>query len=105
MAIKIEEEIRGNIRRTVHVEPDGDIIFAGHQDLEPTLAYAKAVRESRPKKTAPMVPVAEIPGVIWDDLRRYKAAANMTEKEFNLYLRKWANDPQNRCFRLTEGHL
>ena len=83
------------------MEPDGSITWAGHQELDPTLEYAKEVRDFKPSMTGAMVPVATIPPVIWDDLERIR----MTQKEFNLFLRKWANDPANKCFRLTEGQL
>jgi len=89
----------GGILKTVVTEdldPDR-IVFKSEQDLESTFRSVAAKREQ--PMSSDFKPVAEIPGVIVEQMMR-DGSWNDPEA-----IKRWLNDPQNDCFRIWRGRV
>lgn len=89
----------GDILKTIHSDnsdPDR-LVFVSEQDLEATFKSVQMRREA--PMDPDMKPVAEIPGVIVEQMMR-DGSWNDPDA-----IKKWLNDPQNECFRIWKGRV
>ena len=88
------------VRTAVHTEDgDGTFHITKRQNIQPTLDYAKALREAPINRHDETRKVAEIPPVIASELAR-KGILQDKKK-----LLQWLDKPENKPFRTWEGHL
>jgi hypothetical protein len=84
-------------------DADGVMHVRTAQDLEPVLNLVKKMADMNRvvghRKSKQMVPVAEIPLVI------YEKAMREGWSEDPAAWKRWLNDPANRPFRITEGRV
>jgi hypothetical protein len=78
---------------------DGTIHITKKQDVQPTLDYAKFLREQPVNRKALDRKVAEIPPILASELLR-KGILQDTKR-----LLKWLDRPENKPFRTWEGRL
>ena len=84
----------------VHTEDgDGTFHITKQQDIQPTLDYAKALREMPINRHDESRKVAEIPQVLAAEL--YRKGILQDKKR----LLKWLDKPENKPFRTWEGRL
>lgn len=76
---------------------DGKMHFVTEQDVSATIEHVKMRREQAMDKD--MKPVAEIPGVIVEQMMRDGTWGDPEA------LKRWMNDPQNECFRIWKGRV
>lgn len=89
----------GGILKTVVTEtldPDR-MTFVSEQDLEATFKSVAFKREQAVSKD--FKPVAEIPGVIVEQMMRDGSWNDPAA------IKRWLNDPQNDCFRIWRGKV
>ena len=84
-------------RKTEYAEEDGKKYIVTRQDCEGIVGMAKFMSELPHDKA--MKPVAVIPEEV---LNQSMLEGWFHDKE---RWRRWANDPDNRAFRVTEGRL
>jgi hypothetical protein len=84
-------------RKTEYAEEDGKKYIVTRQDCEGVVGMAKAIAELPHDKN--FKPVAVIPQEVLNQA--------MLEGWFHDKARwkRWANDPDNRAFRITEGRV
>lgn len=89
----------GGIRKTIvsdETDPDR-LVFVSEQDLDATLKSVAFKREQ--KISNDFKPVAEIPGVIVEQMMR---DGRWNDPDA---IKQWLNDPQNDCFRIWRGKV
>lgn len=99
MADKTLLGTEGGIQKTV-VSDEADpnrLVFVSEQDLEATFKSVAFKREQAVSKD--FKPVAEIPGVIVEQMMRDGSWNDPTA------IKRWLNDPQNDCFRIWRGKV
>jgi hypothetical protein len=96
----------GAVFREIITHPhEKEGVFHAHtrQTLDPVLSLAEQMRDQNEvighRKSAQMVPVAEIPMIVWE--RAAREGWLHDKKKW----REWINDPQNKPFRITEGRI
>jgi hypothetical protein len=74
-----------------------ELVFVTQQDVAPVIEQAKRLAEQPMDKD--FKPVAVIPDVIVEKMMR--------EGSWNdpAALKRWLNDPQNKCFRVSPGRV
>lgn len=88
------------VTRRVHTNSDESVSWSIEEKLDDTLKYCAERRRDSPRRfAAAMSPVAEIPISVYEKAL-IEGWANDPEA-----WRKWANDPDNKALRLTEGRL
>ena len=88
------------VRTAVHTEDgDGTFHITKQQDIQPTLDYAKALREMPINRHDESRKVAEIPPVLAAEL--YRKGILQDKKR----LLKWLDKQENKPFRTLEGRL
>lgn len=88
----------GILKTIVSDETDPDrLVFVSEQDLEATFKSVAFKREQ--KISSDFKPVAEIPGVIVEQMMR-DGSWNDPDA-----IKRWINDPQNDCFRIWRGRV
>jgi hypothetical protein len=88
----------GFLKTVVSDSSDPDTItFLSEQDLDATFRSIAFKRDQQMDKD--MRPVAEIPGVIVEQMMRDGSWNDPAA------IRKWMNDPQNECFRIWKGKV
>lgn len=89
-----------DIRQTLVTDNSDDnrLTFVTEQDIDPILRSV-AMRKETENLQGDFRPVAEIPAVVVEQMMR--------EGSWNdpAALKKWLNDPQNKCFRIWEGKV
>jgi hypothetical protein len=78
-------------------EHDESLTFVSRQNLEATFKSVAMKREATFDKD--LKPVAEIPGVIVEQMMRDGSWNDPAA------IKKWLNDPQNECFRIWKGRV
>jgi hypothetical protein len=89
----------GHLHKTI-VSDGGDherLVFVSEQDLEATFKSVAMQREQA--MSSDFKPVAEIPGVIVEQMMRDGSWNDPAA------VRRWLNDPQNDCFRIWRGRV
>lgn len=84
----------------IHTDEHEDhqrLVITTTQDLEPTLKNIAMRREQQHDKD--FRPVAEIPGVIVEQMMRDGSWNDPAA------MKRWLNDPQNDCFRIVRGKV
>ena len=106
MADRTQYSNDGEVTRTLITESsEPETTFGIHtaQDLEPVIDTVSTLREAHSvighRKSSQMVPVAEIPMIIYEQAMR-EGWQDDQEK-----WRLWLNDPQNKVFRITDGKI
>ena len=94
----------GAVKRSViNDSHSDDITFHSAQDMEPVIELAGQMREANEvighRKSKNLVPVAEIPMQIYE--QAFREGWLHDKKKWN----QWLNDPQNKCFRITDGRV
>jgi hypothetical protein len=99
MAEKTLLGTEGGIHKTVVTDGvDSDsLVFVSEQDLEATFKSVAFKREQAISKD--FKPVAEIPGVIVEQMMRDGSWNDPAA------IKRWLNDPQNDCFRIWRGRV
>lgn len=92
----------GDVKRAVVTDNhSSEITFHTQQDVAPVIDLAEAMREANAhighRKSRNMIPVAEIPMMV------YEQAAREGWLHDQKKWKAWLNDPQNKCFRITDG--
>jgi hypothetical protein len=90
----------GNVLKEVVSETadESKIHYVIREDLEPLIKQAKFDRENVNMKSS-MRPVAHIPAAVADQMFR---DGSLNDPKA---LKKWLNDPSNKCFRVWEGRV
>lgn len=106
MADRIAYDRRQGVEKTFVINPHEDesvLHLRTTQDLEPVLDLAKAMRDENTqvghRKSKQMVPVAEVPMLI------YEQAVREGWVNDEAAWKRWLNDPQNAPFRVTMGRI
>lgn len=106
MADRYLYDLNGDVSRSIvthESDPEGQFHIHTQQDLEPVIAEAAALRDFHAhighRKSRNMIPVAEIPLMIYEQAMREGWANDEAA------WKRWLNDPQNRLFRITEGRV
>lgn len=89
----------GHVLKTI-VSDESDperLVFVSEQDLEATFKSVAAKREQT--MSSDFKPVAEIPGVIVEQMMRDGSWNDPAA------VKRWLNDPQNKCFRIWQGRV
>jgi hypothetical protein len=89
----------GGILKTIVTEdtdPDR-VVFVSEQDLDATFKSVALKREQA--MSSDFKPVAEIPGVIVEEMMRNGSWNDPAA------IKKWLNDTQNECFRIWRGKV
>lgn len=94
----------GTVKRTIHTDAHSDeFTVQTAQDVEPVIELAQTMRDAHEvighRKSRNMVPVAEVPMQIYEQAAREGWLHD--KKKWNA----WLNDPQNKCFRITDGRV
>jgi hypothetical protein len=76
---------------------DDSLTFVSKQDLTATFKSIERKREMNWDKD--MKPVAEIPGVVVEQMMRDGSWNDPAA------IKRWLNDPQNACFRIWKGRV
>ena len=87
-------------------EDNGRITVHTAEELDRLEAHCRGYREQRQQKFAEhMRPVAEIPMTVYEQgLRESRQQTHMSPDAYlKRFLKRWANDPANKAFRLSEG--
>lgn len=99
MAVSLLDH-RGSVIKTIHTDahdPDR-MVEVTHQDLDPLLEQVKKDREthvqSKDMKLAAWIPMEVVERMMRD--------GSFNDPEA---IKRWANDPQNECFRVWKGRL
>ena len=88
------------VKTAVHTEDgDGTFHITKEQNIQPTLDYAKNLRDIPIDRSHHSRKVAEIPPVIASELARTGILHNKER------LLKWLDRPENKPIRTCEGHL
>lgn len=88
----------GMVKSVVSDESDPDrITFVSEQDLATTFRSIEFKRAQAMDRD--MRPVAEIPGVIVEQMMRDGSWNDPAA------IKRWINDPANDCFRITKGRV
>ena len=91
------------VKTAVHTEDgDGTFHITKEQDIQPTLDYAKNLRDIPVDRSHHSRKVAEIPPVLAAKLYRDEI---LGPKGSTKKLLKWLDQPENKPFRTWEGHL
>jgi hypothetical protein len=91
------------VKTAVHTEDgDGTFHITKEQDIQPTLDYAKNLRDAPIDRSHHSRKVAEIPPVLAAKLYR---DGILGPKGNTKALLKWLDQPENKPFRTWEGHL
>ncbi len=84
-------------------EDHKEVTVLTQQEIEPVQQLADELRDYHQvighRRSRNMVPVAEIPMIIWE--QAFREGWLHDKKKW----KKWVNDPQNRCFRITDGRV
>lgn len=91
---------RGNVvsRLVSETADESRIHHVITEDLEPLIKQCKIDRENVNMKSS-MRPVAHLPAAVAE---RMMQDGSLRDKKA---LRRWLNDPANRCFRVWEGRV
>lgn len=102
MRITIPRRRFTNVKSIIHADtnrPD-EFTIQTTEDLEPLIQHCQQARENlRPRGQRDMVPVAEIPLSV---VEKMMADGSWDDDKA---LKRWLNDPDNRCFRIWEGKV
>lgn len=74
-----------------------ELVFISRQDVSPVIDQAKRLAEKPMDKD--FKPVAIIPDVIVEQMMRDGSWNDPAA------IKRWLNDPANKCFRVTEGRV
>lgn len=102
MRIKIPYRRNSRVTSTIHADTDrpDEFTLQTTENLDPIIQFCQHQRENlRPQGQRDMVPVAEIPLSVVE-----KMMADGSWDDENA-LKRWLNDPDNRCFRIWEGKV
>jgi hypothetical protein len=91
-------EKNGTLIRSYHDDTDGSFVLATEQDLEDLIEENKRLRENQTGKEQFRL-CARIPVHVVEKAMR---DGSFHDDEF---WKNWANDPENRDFRVWEGRL
>lgn len=96
----------GGVTRSIvthESDPEGQFHVQTSQDMTPVIDTVTSMREANQvvghRKSRNMVPVAEIPMVIYEQAMREGWAEDQAA------WRRWLNDPDNKAFRITDGRV
>lgn len=90
------------ITRVLHcdpLDPDGEAVVETIQDLEPLIEENKRLRELNNGRGEHFALLGRVP------VHVYERAVREGWAEDQAKWRAWLNDPDNRAFRVNEGHV
>lgn len=88
---------RGSVLKTIHTDAHDEdrLVEVTTQDMEPVLQQVREMRETH-QEIDGLRPVAFIPMAVVEEMMRSGAWNDPAA------IRRWLEDPQNRCFRLDK---